>query len=381
MHNPGKSFRDLLRTEPYLFTGGVYSPLDAQIAERVGHEVHLPQRLLDGHGQRLARHGLPDPDRGDPHRVHGGQRRRDPGHRRRRRRLRQRALHHPHGAGVRASGRGRHPHRGPASSPSAAATSRARRSSARGGRREVPRGRRHARPARSRTSSSSPAPTPSAPWAAAWRRRSGAAAPTPTPAWISSGRSCRAPTASPPSPSPGPCASRTRTCRWPSTTRRRSSGTRTPTRSRSAELGELGYKFIFITLFAAHAGMYAVWNAMEELVKDQEQAQWRLEKTKAGHPTESHHVMARVSALPGAGEAVHPGQRRAHQGLGRLRRQAHALRPRRGAPPPSDGRRAPSGALLPASPQNEDCAGEARARTRWIGRVVSRRSTARPTDQ
>src|SRR5207248_2346349 len=28
------------------------------------------------------------------------------------------------------------------------------------------------------------------------------------------------------------------------------------------ELGELGYKFIFITLFAAHAGMYATWNAM-----------------------------------------------------------------------------------------------------------------------
>jgi len=61
------------------------------------------------------------------------------------------------------------------------------------------------------------------------------------------------------------------------------------------ELGELGYKFIFITLFAAHAGMYATWNAMEELAKDQEQAQWRLEKTKAGHPTESHHVMARVA--------------------------------------------------------------------------------------
>ena len=62
-----------------------------------------------------------------------------------------------------------------------------------------------------------------------------------------------------------------------------------------AELGALGYKFIFITIFAAHAGMYAVWNAMEELVKDEEQAQWRLEKMKVGHPTESHHVMARVS--------------------------------------------------------------------------------------
>lgn len=60
------------------------------------------------------------------------------------------------------------------------------------------------------------------------------------------------------------------------------------------ELGELGYKFIFITLYAAHAAMYSVWNAMEDLVKNQEQAQWTLEKVKAGHPTESHHVMARV---------------------------------------------------------------------------------------
>ncbi len=60
------------------------------------------------------------------------------------------------------------------------------------------------------------------------------------------------------------------------------------------ELGELGYKFIFVTLYAAHAAMYAVWNAMEDLVKNQEQAQWTLEKVKVGHPTESHHVMARV---------------------------------------------------------------------------------------
>jgi isocitrate lyase len=74
-----------------------------------------------------------------------------------------------------------------------------------------------------------------------------------------------------------------------------------------AELGELGYKFIFITLFAAHAGMYAVWNAMEELVKDQEQAQWRLEKTKVGHPTESHHVMARVSHFQELEKAYIPG--------------------------------------------------------------------------
>jgi isocitrate lyase len=78
------------------------------------------------------------------------------------------------------------------------------------------------------------------------------------------------------------------------------------------ELGELGYKFIFITLYAAHAGMFAVWNAMEDLVKNQEQAQWTLEKMKAGHPTESHHVMARVAHfqelermyIPGAGDRL-----------------------------------------------------------------------------
>ena len=35
---------------------------------------------------------------------------------------------------------------------------------------------------------------------------------------------------------------------------------------------------------AAHAGMYATWNAMEDLVKNQEQAQWTLERMKAGHP-------------------------------------------------------------------------------------------------
>jgi isocitrate lyase len=61
------------------------------------------------------------------------------------------------------------------------------------------------------------------------------------------------------------------------------------------ELGELGYRFIFITLYGAHAAMYSVWNAMHELAKNEEQAQWTLERTKAGHPTESHHVMARVS--------------------------------------------------------------------------------------
>src|SRR5438876_9687766 len=43
------------------------------------------------------------------------------------------------------------------------------------------------------------------------------------------------------------------------------------------ELGELGYKFIFITLFAPHAATYAMRNAMEEPARDPEQAQRRLQ--------------------------------------------------------------------------------------------------------
>src|SRR6184192_3650936 len=73
------------------------------------------------------------------------------------------------------------------------------------------------------------------------------------------------------------------------------------------ELGELGYKFIFITLFASHAATYATWNAMEELVRDEEQAQWMLEKAKVGHPTESHHVMARVAHFQDLEKEYIPG--------------------------------------------------------------------------
>jgi isocitrate lyase len=97
---------------------------------------------------------------------------------------------------------------------------------------------------------------------------------------------------------------------------------------RFKELGDLGYKFIFITLFGAHAAMYAVWNAMQDLVKDEEAAQWTLERTKKGHPTESHHVMARVAHfqelerrfVPGAEERI-----RSSDGFGDAGRHAPQL--------------------------------------------------------
>jgi len=99
-----------------------------------------------------------------------------------------------------------------------------------------------------------------------------------------------------------------------------------PTPLTFRELGELGYRFIFITLFGAHAAMYAVWNAMEDLVKNQEAAQWALERLKTGHPTESHHVVARVGHfqelerrfVPGAADRLC-----ASDGFGEARRATH----------------------------------------------------------
>src|SRR5437899_11356088 len=55
MESMGKKFRQLLKDEEYLFTGGVYSPLDAQIAERVG----MKAIYLSGYSVAMA-NGWPD---------------------------------------------------------------------------------------------------------------------------------------------------------------------------------------------------------------------------------------------------------------------------------------------------------------------------------
>src|SRR5438477_3230213 len=55
MESMGKKFRQLLKDEEYLFTGGVYSPLDAQIAERVG----MKAIYLSGYSLAMA-NGWPD---------------------------------------------------------------------------------------------------------------------------------------------------------------------------------------------------------------------------------------------------------------------------------------------------------------------------------
>ena len=61
------------------------------------------------------------------------------------------------------------------------------------------------------------------------------------------------------------------------------------------ELGELGYKYIFITLFALHSGAHAVYEDFERLAEEDERAQFDLEERYIGHPTESHHELSQVS--------------------------------------------------------------------------------------
>ena len=61
------------------------------------------------------------------------------------------------------------------------------------------------------------------------------------------------------------------------------------------ELGEMGYELIFVSLGAIHAAMYGEWNFMKDLAENQEQAQLRLQTLKSGHPTENHHVMGQFA--------------------------------------------------------------------------------------
>ena len=55
MESKGRRFRQLMASEDYLFTGGVYSPLDAQISERVG----MKSVYLSGYSLAMA-NGWPD---------------------------------------------------------------------------------------------------------------------------------------------------------------------------------------------------------------------------------------------------------------------------------------------------------------------------------
>jgi isocitrate lyase len=61
------------------------------------------------------------------------------------------------------------------------------------------------------------------------------------------------------------------------------------------ELGDLGYEYIFITLFALHSGAHSVYEDLETLAEQDEQGQFDLEQRYLDHPTESHHELSFVS--------------------------------------------------------------------------------------
>ena len=61
------------------------------------------------------------------------------------------------------------------------------------------------------------------------------------------------------------------------------------------ELGDLGYQYIFITLYALHSGAHAVYEDMKSIAENDEEAQFDLEGRYLGHETESHHELSFVS--------------------------------------------------------------------------------------
>ena len=75
-----------------------------------------------------------------------------------------------------------------------------------------------------------------------------------------------------------------------------------------AELGELGYKFVFITLAAQHAMGYAFSKLLQGLSEDQERAYVALQRKEwaAGNdiPTKSHHLFTGVPYHQALGETM-----------------------------------------------------------------------------
>lgn len=76
------------------------------------------------------------------------------------------------------------------------------------------------------------------------------------------------------------------------------------------ELGELGYRYIFITLFGLHSGAHSVYEDLSHLATDDEEAQFDLEERYLGHPTESHHELSNVPHFQDIESQFDPDARR-----------------------------------------------------------------------
>jgi isocitrate lyase len=60
------------------------------------------------------------------------------------------------------------------------------------------------------------------------------------------------------------------------------------------ELGDLGYQYIFITLYGLHSGAHATYEDFANIAEQDEAAQFDLEERYIGHETESHHELSFV---------------------------------------------------------------------------------------
>ncbi|ADD06912.1 isocitrate lyase [Natrialba magadii ATCC 43099] len=61
-----------------------------------------------------------------------------------------------------------------------------------------------------------------------------------------------------------------------------------------SELGSLGYRYIFITLYGLHSGAHAVYEDLVNIAENAEAAQFDLESRYLDHETESHHELSFV---------------------------------------------------------------------------------------
>lgn len=61
------------------------------------------------------------------------------------------------------------------------------------------------------------------------------------------------------------------------------------------ELGDLGYEYIFITLYGLHSGAHSAYEDYANIAENDEQAQFDLEDRYLDHETESHHELSFVS--------------------------------------------------------------------------------------
>jgi len=66
-------------------------------------------------------------------------------------------------------------------------------------------------------------------------------------------------------------------------------------RVRFADLNEMGYKFIFVTIAAFHASTKAVHDYAKRFCTAKEEALWEMQGAKHGHPTADHQALMRVN--------------------------------------------------------------------------------------